>query len=440
MNRESISVARPASFAVGRGVAIRILLAAGAICLAFLPLLEAKDKKAVVDDADITTPQVLDAESNNPILRYPAASFSGWSIFSTSYGWFDVSRTGVRYQVMQPPGKSSENFEATSAEISEMEFKQSYLRFKTQNKKRTIFYVAEDRWGSIHSGPGAMAASARGSMGTGSMMQAMKNFDRVLATVKPPPPPGPEVTFTASPASVERGRSVTLSWTSQGATSVQIEPGIGTVEATGSRPVTADAATTFVLSAQGPGGTKTASVRVDVTQPTPPTLVLIEPSIAASGQTLEVTRAAFKIRGVAMDNGGMPVVTINGSPANLRPQNPQAAEFWSDATLHEGDNVFEIVASNRSQAQTKLVFVAKLAPSAPPPQAAPAANPRALSKQSILDLLTNFVPSARVAELVRQNGIKFSPTQGDLKEIRSAGGQDDLIDSVLRAPGLNPAP
>ena len=118
MNRESISVARPASLAVGRGVAIRILLAAGAICLAFLPLLEAKDKKAVVDDADITTPQVLDAESNNPILRYPAASFSGWSIFSTSYGWFDVSRTGVRYQVMQPPGKSSENFEATSAEIS----------------------------------------------------------------------------------------------------------------------------------------------------------------------------------------------------------------------------------------------------------------------------------------------------------------------------------
>jgi hypothetical protein len=440
MNRESIPVARPASFAVGRGVAIRILLAAGAICLAFLPLLEAKDKKAVVDDADITTPQVIGAESSNPILRYPAASFSGWSVFSTSYGWFDVSRTGIRYDVQKPEGKHEESFEATSSEISEIEFKQSYLRFKTQNKRRTVFYVAEDRWGSIHSGPGAMAASARGSMGTASMMQAMKNFDRVLATVKPPPPPGPEVTFTASSLSVERGRTVTLSWTSQGATSVQIEPGVGTVEPAGSRSVTADAATTYVLTAQGPGGSKMASVHVDVTQPTPPTLVLIEPSIAASGQTLEVTRAAFKIRGVAMDNGGMPVVTINGSPANLRPQNPQAAEFWADATLHDGDNVFEVVASNRSQAQTKLVFVAKFAAPAAPPPAAPVVNPKALSKQSILDLLTNFVPSARVAELVRQNGIKFSPTQDDLKEIRSAGGQDDLIDAVLRAPGLNSNP
>jgi hypothetical protein len=401
-------------------------------------LLDAREKKvkdsAEAGDPESAKPQLIGADTPTPTLRYPAASFSGWSVFSTSYGWFDITRDGIRYEVKQPAGKVGEGFEATSAEISEIKFEHSYLRFKTRKKQRTVFYVPEDRWGSIHSGPGAMAAAGRGSMGTGSMMQAMKSFDRVLATVKPPPPPIPEVTFTASALSVERGHSVTLSWTSQGATSVTIEPGVGAVEASGSRPVTAETATTYVLTAQGPGGAKTASVRVEVTQPTPPTLLLVEPSVAASGVTLKVERAAFKIRGVAMDNAGMPVVTINGAPANLRPQNTQSAEFWTEMTLREGDNVIEVVASNRGQVQTKLVFVAQFAPPAPPsPPPAPAVNPRALSKPAILDLLTNFVPSARVADLVRQNGIKFAPTPEDLKEIRSAGGQDDLIDAVLAA-------
>ncbi len=409
-----------------------------------VPILGASQKKSrsatEVDDADITRPQLIGADTNNPALRYPAASFSGWSVFSTSYGWFDVSRNGVRYDVQKPEGKRDESFEATAAEISEIEFKQSFLRFKTGNKKRTVFYVAEERWGSIHSGPGAMSASSRGSMGTASMMQAMRNFDRVLATVKPPAPPGPEVTFTASASSVEHGHSVTLSWTSQGASMVHIEPGIGAVEANGSRPVTADAATTFVLTAQGPGGTRTASVHVEVTQPMPPTLVLVEPSVTASGTTLEVKQSAFKIRGVAMDNGGIPVVTINGTAANLRPQNAQAAEFWSEMTLRDGDNVVEVVATSRGQVQTKLVFVAKYAAPAPPPPPAPSANAKALSKQSIIDLLTNYVPSGRVAELVRQNGIKFPPSPDDLKEIRAVGGQDDLIDAILAAGRQNSSP
>jgi len=399
---------------------------------------ERKSKKGAVNEepSEFAKPELLSADTGNPTLRYPIASFSGWSVFSTSYGWFDVSRSGIRYTVIQPPGKVNEGFEATSAELSEIVPYHVYLRFKTGNKKRMIFYLPEEQWGAVHSGPGAMAAASRGGVGTSSIMQAMKNFDRVLAMVKPPPPPAPEVALSANSASIERGQTVTLTWSSQNAISLRIEPGVGSVEAAGSRTVTPEAATTYTITAQGAGGTKAASAHVEVTLPTPPTVVLIEPSVAASGQTFEVTQPAFKVRGVAMDHAGIPVVSINGTPASMRPQNAQAAEFWSDAlTLHEGENRFEVVATNHAQAQAKMVFVAKYTPpsQAPPPAPVPEVNSKAFTKQGILDLLGNFVPSARVTELVRQYGLRFTPTPDDLREMRAAGGKDDLVDAVLQA-------
>lgn len=90
----------------------------------------------------------------------------------------------------------------------------------------------------------------------------------------PPPPaaaPEPIVTLTAEPATVEKGQSVTLSWASQNATDVSIQPEVGKVQATGSTTVTPEDSTTYVVTATGPGGTKTASARVTVTTPPPPT-------------------------------------------------------------------------------------------------------------------------------------------------------------------------
>lgn len=68
---------------------------------------------------DYTKPQLLNADAN-PTLRYPAASFSGWSVKSTSYGWFDVTRNGVRYGVVQPADKISEGFDMSSSEITDL--------------------------------------------------------------------------------------------------------------------------------------------------------------------------------------------------------------------------------------------------------------------------------------------------------------------------------
>ena len=54
----------------------------------------------------------------------------------------------------------------------------------------------------------------------------------------PPPPAAPTVTLTAEPAPVEKGQSVTLNWSSQNATTLDLQPQVGSVQATGSTTVT----------------------------------------------------------------------------------------------------------------------------------------------------------------------------------------------------------
>jgi len=84
-------------------------------------------------------------------------------------------------------------------------------------------------------------------------------------TQAPPPPAAqPSVTLTASPTSVEKGDSSTLSWTSTDATQLTIAPDVGTVTAQGSTKVTPSASTTYTITASGPGGSANASARVTI--------------------------------------------------------------------------------------------------------------------------------------------------------------------------------
>jgi peptidoglycan-associated lipoprotein len=94
----------------------------------------------------------------------------------------------------------------------------------------------------------------------------------VVTPPPPPPPAAPTVTqFTAEPASVQRGQTSTLRWEVTGpVTSVSINQGVGTVQATGNQRVQPNDSSTYVLTATGPGGTKTASTTVTVTAPPPP--------------------------------------------------------------------------------------------------------------------------------------------------------------------------
>jgi peptidoglycan-associated lipoprotein len=85
----------------------------------------------------------------------------------------------------------------------------------------------------------------------------------------PPPPPAPTASITASPNSVDKGMSTTLTWQTTNATDVSIDS-IGAVQPNGSQQVTPADSTTYHLVAKGAGGTQEATARVTVNAPPPP--------------------------------------------------------------------------------------------------------------------------------------------------------------------------
>jgi peptidoglycan-associated lipoprotein len=86
----------------------------------------------------------------------------------------------------------------------------------------------------------------------------------------PPPPPAPSITLRAQPTTINRGQSTTLTWDARNATAVSIEPGLGTVQATGNRAVNPTSSVTYQATAMGPGGTATDTARITVNIPPAP--------------------------------------------------------------------------------------------------------------------------------------------------------------------------
>ena len=84
------------------------------------------------------------------------------------------------------------------------------------------------------------------------------------------------VTLTPDQTTVQAGQSVMLRWSSQNATDLDLEPGVGKVHPEGSVSVTPQDSTTYTLTATGAGGMQTSSARINVT--IPPTPVVTPPS------------------------------------------------------------------------------------------------------------------------------------------------------------------
>ncbi|HSA93958.1 MAG TPA: peptidoglycan-associated lipoprotein Pal [Terriglobales bacterium] len=83
----------------------------------------------------------------------------------------------------------------------------------------------------------------------------------------PPPPTAPTASISASPTSIQRGQAATLTWQTTDADSAVIS-GIGSVAPSGSQAVTPETSTTYSLTAKGPGGEASDSVRITVAEPT----------------------------------------------------------------------------------------------------------------------------------------------------------------------------
>src|SRR5262249_19473459 len=99
-----------------------------------------------------------------------------------------------------------------------------------------------------------------------------KNVAAAPPTSTPPAPsqPAPTISLRAAPDAVDRGQATTLQWSAQNATSVRIEPEVGTVASNGNRSVTPASSVTYTATAMGPGGNASDAVRVTVRVPTPP--------------------------------------------------------------------------------------------------------------------------------------------------------------------------
>ena len=91
----------------------------------------------------------------------------------------------------------------------------------------------------------------------------------------PAPTPQPTVTLNASPAAVNSGQTVTLSWSSTNATDLDISPEVGKVAPQGSTPVNPAQSTTYTITATGAVGSASWQPRSSVSMP----LLLVLPCV-----------------------------------------------------------------------------------------------------------------------------------------------------------------
>ena len=92
-------------------------------------------------------------------------------------------------------------------------------------------------------------------------------------TVTVAPPPAPTFTLKANPTSLAYGGGLTtLSWTTTGATSANIDNGVGSVTPvlSGAKLIFVVTTTNYTLTAKGPGGETTCAAGVTVAPPPPP--------------------------------------------------------------------------------------------------------------------------------------------------------------------------
>lgn len=112
----------------------------------------------------------------------------------------------------------------------------------------------------------------------------------VVVTPPPAPAPAPTSKLTAEPATFEKGKTTTLTWSSANTSGCEIQPGIGPVAASGSKVVTPATNTSYTLICNGEGGkTATSVAGVEVTEP------VVEAAAAKASAVAAGSRLALKV-------------------------------------------------------------------------------------------------------------------------------------------------
>lgn len=97
--------------------------------------------------------------------------------------------------------------------------------------------------------------------------------------------------FAASPSSINQGQQTALSWNVSGATTVTIQPDIGSVGQTGSLTLTPNASVSYTLTASNEAGISTSSATVNVTP-----VVASKPDLVITDIFLSGSQVYYKIK------------------------------------------------------------------------------------------------------------------------------------------------
>jgi hypothetical protein len=148
-------------------------------------------------------------------------------------------------------------------------------------------------------------------------------------------PSAPTITsFSASPATINAGQSTTISWTTSGATAVQLVPVVGNQLTSGSVSVSPSLTTVYTLTAASIGGTTTQqkTVTVQGSLPSPPTL-------APTPTTLNFAATA------SGSNPNTQTVTVNNSGSGSLSWTVSSNVAWLTASPTTGSDGAVVTAS-----------------------------------------------------------------------------------------------
>ena len=123
--------------------------------------------------------------------------------------------------------------------------------------------------------------------------------------------PLPDVSISADPNAIIAGELATIFWTSENATAVSIDNGIGTVELNGSTQVSPLVTTTYTAAAGGSGCTVFDSTTVRVLN-LPTVSMEAEPATIVEGGYSTITWTSENATAMSMDNG-IGAVDVQGS-------------------------------------------------------------------------------------------------------------------------------
>ena len=214
---------------------------------------------------------------------------------------------------------------------------------------------------SIDQGIGTVGASGSRSVSPSSTttytLSASGPGGSITRSVRVTVADGETVTgsLSADPTTIDPGQSTTLSWTTTHATSVSIDQGIGTVGASGSRSVSPSSTTTYTLSASGPGGSITRSVRVTVADGETVTGSLsADPTTIDPGQSTTLSWTTTHATSVSIDQG---IGTVTANAEGSRRIEPPSRTTYTLTATGEGGPITRSVTINVRPEQLMLLGV-----------------------------------------------------------------------------------